>query len=268
MNARRIPFADLPARVRAAVAARVGDEYTAKDVELGESAAVAALLETDTGPVFVKGLPDGHRGARKLDVERRLGPHLPDFAPRLLWSITEDGWTLLGFEGLHVTPWAHFPAGSTHLEPCAAVLRELGGVKAPAQVRLPPLWARWESYDQQRAEELLTGDHLVHGDPSCGNFLIDADHHAHLVDWAWAARGPAWATAALWGARLMLDGRQTAEQAAAYARNVPAFAAAPREAVAFLTRAEADWCQYWQHHTGGYEDRLETARAWADHWNR
>ncbi|MER7760185.1 aminoglycoside phosphotransferase [Streptomyces sp. NPDC097619] len=268
VNPNRIPYAELPTAVRAAVDERVGGPAIGEDTELGDSSAVAALLTGGDGErVFLKGLPDGHERMFQLDTETLIAPHLPGFAPPLLWRTSVGGWTLLAFEGLYATPWAHFLSDSPHLEPCAAVVRELSEVSVPDGVGLPTVWERWAEYCEPADEALLTGRHLVHGDPAYANFLIDAEDRAHLVDWAWAARGPAWVTAALWGLRLVLDGGHTPAQAAAWAATVPAFARAPREAIAVLTRAEARSFEDWQEYGGSLADQVAGSRAWAAHWS-
>ncbi|OAR22793.1 hypothetical protein A8W25_24785 [Streptomyces sp. ERV7] len=137
---------------------------------------------------FVKGLPCDHERAGELEVEAKVSPFLPGFAPRLIWRESAGGWTLLGFEGLTGTPWADFTAGSEHLEPVAAVMRELSTRPCP-EVGLMTVWGRWGPYCTPGDEPLLAGDNLVHADPAATNFVIGGGR-AWLVDWAWAARGP------------------------------------------------------------------------------
>ncbi|MFE3070088.1 hypothetical protein [Streptomyces sp. NPDC059247] len=88
-----------------------------------------------------------------------------------------------------------------------------------------------------------------------------------LVDWARAARGPAWADTVLWGQRLVLDGGQTPERAARRCERVPAFARAPREAVVVLAEADARSWEAWRAYgTSGLDRTVAAARTWADHW--
>lgn len=97
--------------------------------------------------------------------------------------------------------------------------------------------------------------------------MVERGGRVWLVDWAWAMRGPAWIDAALWGMRLVLDGGQTPERAAAWVRTIPAFAAAPREAVVVLTEAEARSWEDWQAYgTTGLEETVAAARVWAGYW--
>jgi hypothetical protein len=232
----------------------------------GDSSGIATLLFLPDGSkVFVKGLPAEHDRAEELEREVRVSPHLPDYAPKVLWQIEEGGWLLLGVQGVTATPWADFYADGDHLDGVAEVLRDLSTRQAP-DIGLMTAWDRWGSYCAPKDEPLLAGTTLMHADPAATNFLVGNDR-TWLVDWAWAARGPAWADAALWGSRLVLDGRQTPEQAATWALSVPALADAPRRAVYVLARAEARSWEHWQKKgTEGLERTVKAVRAWADFW--
>ncbi|MEU5431317.1 aminoglycoside phosphotransferase [Streptomyces olivoreticuli] len=264
MRVERRGFDQLPDEIRAAVQTQVGADCRSTDMATGESSGVAALLFlADGSRVFVKGLPDGHERARELDAEARVNPFLPGYAPRLLWRLAAGGWTLLGFEGVTATPWADFTPGSGHLEPVAAVLHDLSTRTAPG---LKTVWDRWGSYCEPADEALLDGRCLVHGDPVATNFLVG--DRVWLVDWAWAAQGPAWADATLWGFRLVLDGHHAPEQAHERALTIPAFAAAPRRGVRVLAEAEARSWEDWQAYgTPGIDVIAKAARAWADYVN-
>ncbi|MEV0280149.1 aminoglycoside phosphotransferase [Streptomyces sp. NPDC050610] len=266
MRVERLSFDGLPGEARAAVEDRVGAGCPRADMATGESSGVAALLFLpDGGKVFVKGLPADHERVGELEAEARVNPFLPEFAPRLLWRVSAGGWRLLGFEGVTATPWADFKSDGGHLEPVAAVLRALSTWPAP-EAGLMAAWDRWGYYCDARDEPLLHGDRLVHADPAATNFLV-AGYRAWLVDWAWAARGPGWVDAALWGFRLVLDGKQTPKQAAEQASAIPVFAEAPRRGVRVLTEAEArSWEDWRAYGVTGIEEVAEAARAWADFW--
>ncbi|MBD0710669.1 MULTISPECIES: aminoglycoside phosphotransferase [unclassified Streptomyces] len=261
-------YGQLPDAVRRAVAERVGEGRSVVDVTHGTGSGFAALLSgPDGGKTFVKGLPEGHERMAELDVESGVAPFLPGFAPRLLWRTAVDGWTVLAFEGIAVTsPWADFDADdSPHLESVTDVLRELSTTPAPPGAGLKAAWERWRDYCDPADEPLLTGDRLVHGDPAATNFLPGTGR-TWLIDWAWAARGPGWVDTVLWGQRLVLDGEQTPEQAARWCARVPAFAQAPRAAVAVLAEADARSWEAWQAYgMDGLDRTVTAARAWADH---
>ncbi|MGW2997460.1 hypothetical protein ACWDA9_39295, partial [Streptomyces sp. NPDC001193] len=203
-------------------------------METGNSTAFASLFFPAVGATeFVKGLPLDHERIGELEAEAMVGPFLPAFAPKVLWRQVAGGWLLIGFQGLTATPWAWFADDSDHLEPVAAALHELSLLPAPDEVRLTP-WERWGEYCDPADETLLTGDRLVHSDPAATNFMVERSGRVWMIDWAWAMRGPAWIDAALWGFRLVLDGKQSVEDAARWARTIPAFADAPREGVRIL----------------------------------
>jgi hypothetical protein len=266
MRVEHIGWHQLPDRARKAVEDRMGARYEKAEMATGESSGVATLFFLPDGTkIFVKGLPVGHERAGELEREAEVNPSLPDYAPGLLWRLEAGGWRLLGFEGVTGTPWADFTPGSGHLEPVAKVLRDLSTRPAPG-IGLMTAWERWGPYCDPEAEPLLTGRCLLHTDPAATNFLIAGDR-AWLADWAWATQGPGWIDAALWGFRLVLDGKQTPEQAGQWASTVPAFADAPRQAVRVLTEAEARSWEDWQAYgTTGIGRTVEAARRWADFW--
>ncbi|MER7764431.1 hypothetical protein [Streptomyces sp. NPDC097619] len=269
-RAERVGAAGLPAAARDALEARLGGAFTAVEQENGRSSGIAAVL---TGPdgerVFVKGLPEGADRLPELKAEARLAPHLPPLAPPLLWTVHAGGWHLLAFQALDADPpYSWFDTGSEHLEPAAAVLRELSEIAAPPEARLPTVLDRLGEFCDPAHTSLLTGDRLVHLDPGGANFVPDTNGRTWLVDWGWAARGPAWATTALWGFRIVCEGPQPPEAAAAWTATIPAFANAPRDAVIALTRAEAN---SWQAEAAitseeDVQPMLTASRAWADYW--
>jgi hypothetical protein len=265
MRVKHIDWGQLPSPARAAMESRVGDAYETAEMTTGESSGIATLLLLPDGAkIFVKGLPVEHERAEELEKEAKVNPFLPDYAPTLLWHLEAGGWRLLGFEGVTATPWADFTPDGNHLEPVASVLRELSTRSAP-DVGLMTAWDRWGPYCDPEAEPLLTGRCLLHTDPAATNFLIG--DRTWLADWAWAARGPGWIDTALWGFRLVLDGKQTPEQAGEWTSTVPAFAAAPREGVRVLTEAEArSWEDWKEYGVAGIEPIVEAARLWADFW--
>ncbi|MFI5808770.1 aminoglycoside phosphotransferase [Streptomyces sp. NPDC051561] len=268
MRVAHIGWDQLPDETRTAVDRQVGATYEVTGMSTGESTGIATLLTVPDGSkVFVKGLPVEHERAEELEREARVSHRLPDYAPKLLWWVEAGGWRLLGFEGVTATPWADFTPDGGHLDQVAAVLRDLSTRPAP-DVGLMTAWDRWGPYCDPQDEPLLTGECLLHTDPAATNFLINGDR-AWLVDWAWAARGPGWIDTALWGYRLILDGKHTLEQAAEQIAGIPVFAAAACEGVRVLTEAEARSWEDWQAYgTEGIESTAEAARRWADFWHR
>jgi hypothetical protein len=257
MTAARICWAQLPHAVAAAVRYRLGVPFTATDTQHSAAAGVAALLTLPSGnTVFVKGqrerdpMPGAASGddgddwwgpnwspVDELDLEQAVNPHLPASAPRVLWRLDGHGWHLLAFEGLPGQDADYTPA-SPDLAPVADALAELAALPAPPDLRLPSAWDRW-GYDCAASdEELLHGTHLLHTDPASTNVLVDGGR-ARLVDWSWAATGPSWIDATLWGMRLVSTGGHSPEQAWRWAAHVPGWSTTEPKALAVLARAEA-----------------------------
>ncbi|MEU8843146.1 aminoglycoside phosphotransferase [Streptomyces roseus] len=270
MHVDRLPFEELPAPTQAAIVARVGEDCPRVEVENGTSSAFAcwAWPTSGDGPrmVFLKGLPVAHERIGELRTEMAVAPYLPPSAPRMLWHEEAGGWLVVCFEGLTASAWTYFGDDGEHLESVAAVLHQLSGRRAPDVVQRTA-WEKWGAYCDPCDEPLLAGDRLAHCDPAASNFMVERDGRVRMIDWAWAARAPAWLDTALWGFRLVLDGGQTPEQAARWCAKVPAFTQASREAVAVLTEAEARWWEAWQEYgKADLQRTVSAARAWADYW--
>ncbi|MFB8310274.1 aminoglycoside phosphotransferase [Streptomyces sp. NPDC055961] len=268
MHVDRLPYEELPAATRAAIAARVGEGCPRIEVENGTSSAFASWAwPSETAMVFLKGLPTDHERIGELRTEAAVAPFLPPSAPVLLWHEEAGGWLVLCFEGLDASAWTYFGDDGEHLDAVAAVLDELSRCRAPDVIGRTP-WEKWGEYCDPSAKPLLEGDRLAHCDPAASNFMVErGSGRVRMIDWAWAARAPAWLDTALWGFRLVLDGGQSPEQAARWCAKVPAFTAAPRQAVAVLTEAEARWWAAWQEYgTADLDRTVSAARAWAGYW--
>ncbi|MGJ3560566.1 hypothetical protein ACR6C2_26950 [Streptomyces sp. INA 01156] len=57
-------FHDLPVEARQAVTGKVGPIHAARTADGGLNSGIAAFIDTDHGPVFVKGIPTDHPQAR------------------------------------------------------------------------------------------------------------------------------------------------------------------------------------------------------------
>ncbi|GIJ78605.1 Phosphotransferase enzyme family protein [Micromonospora phaseoli] len=75
-----------------------------------------------------------------------------------------------------------------------------------------------------RGLAMLTGDTLCHVDVRADNLLIDATGGVTVVDWPWAARGPAWLDTAMLLLDVRLHGGHDTE---ALLRRLPLTAADP-----------------------------------------
>lgn len=237
MSMPRRHFHELPAEARQAVADKAGPIRAASTAGGGMNSGIAALLDTDSGPVFVKGIPADHPQAPAQQREAAINPHLPRACPRLYWHLEVGGWVLLGYEvlaGRH----ADYAPGSPDL-PLVAALAELQEVTAPADIAVKAAEQRWAAYAPPSTAPLFAGDTLLHTDFAPDNVLID--QRAHLIDWAWPTRGAAWIDPAVLILRLV-DAGHTVDEADAFARTFPSWQAADLAAkAAFGTANGALW---------------------------
>ncbi|SCD40688.1 RIO1 family protein [Streptomyces sp. SolWspMP-5a-2] len=224
-----IPWAGLPAHIHDAVTTRHGTITAVRDITAGFNCHAAAVLDTGSGALFVKATR-GHSAGH--DREAAVAPHTGPAAPALLWRTTSScsswDWDLIAFhavDGLH----ADLTPGSPHLAAVADLLTA-AELPAPSTPHLPSWSDQWAAHATPGELEQLHGTHLVHGDINPHNLLADSTR-IWLVDWALAARGPAWADTAETAIRLIEDGH-TAAGASAWASTVPAWRAADPAAVA------------------------------------
>lgn len=233
----RISWDELPAGARAAVAERVGQVRSAANAVSGLNSGIAARLDTKMGEVFVKGMPANHPQVSTQQREAAINSYLPPGCPRLLWRIETAGWDLLGFEFL-AGDTADFAPGSHDVPKLVEALDVLAGTPCPGPaVPLKRADERWGAYLDPAALALLDGDHLLHTDIAPHNVLICADG-AHLIDWAWPTRGPAWIDPAVWIIRL-IDAGHSPAQAEEWAAQLPAWHAAPATALTAFANANA-----------------------------
>ncbi|WP_405688453.1 aminoglycoside phosphotransferase [Streptomyces sp. NBC_01387] len=232
----RIPFEQLPADVRQAVVDKTGRVHAARTVRGGMNSGIASVLGTESGNVFVKGIPADHP---QVDAQRReaaIAPHLPASCPRLHWHLELDGWTLLGYEmidGRH----ADYTPGSPDLPLVEAALTELQQVMAPADIEIKDAVGRWAEYAPPGTSHYFGGEALLHTDFAPDNVLIVGDR-ARVVDWAWPTRGAAWIDPGALALRLMEAGH-SAEEAVAFVGRFPSWREAKPEALAAFGVATA-----------------------------
>src|SRR5262245_61795767 len=93
----RTDWEQLTAPVRAAVESRTGSVHSARTAAAGKNSAIAALLGTDDGLVFVKGLRVDDPRAACQGREAAVSRYVTALSPELLWRTETDGWDLLGF---------------------------------------------------------------------------------------------------------------------------------------------------------------------------
>ncbi|MCP2336036.1 phosphotransferase [Actinomadura rupiterrae] len=158
----------------------------------GNHAHIAGTLHADHGPVFVKGArkEDDRDGleVRTLRNEARINPYVQPYAPRLLWTVEEAGWLLLGFEHVRARH-ADYTPGSPDLDRLTKVLEALQAMPAPEVVTLQ-VERRWQPVlDDVSA---MAGGTLLHADLNPANLLITPAGRPYVVDWAFTSRGAAW----------------------------------------------------------------------------
>nr|WP_084213135.1 phosphotransferase [Micromonospora purpureochromogenes] len=259
-------WADLPAGLRDALAARLGGPPTAVRVATGGfTSGFAAVLTAPAGErVFVKAAAlDGQRHlvdwyAHEAAILARLPAALP--VPRPRWALTESGWYALALDAIDghtpALPWALAEldaALATYAEVAAALAdppAELAALPLPRLADLARddiLWwgevaAGREPLPEPAAgaplaelvalESRLPGyadaaPGLAHGDLRVDNLLIDADGRAWLCDWPWLCHGPAWFDLA----GLLLTAYASGLDADAAFAGHPAVAGAPADAL-------------------------------------
>lgn len=236
MSMSRVPFEQLPAEVRQSVADKTGAVHQAATVSGGMNSGIASVLDTDSGSVFVKGIPADHPQVRAQRREAAVAPHLPPSCPRLYWHLEVDGWSLLGYEvvdGRH----ADYTPGSPDLPLVEAALAELQGITAPADVEIKDAVDRWAEYALPGTLQHFDGDALLHTDYAPDNVLITGGR-ARLVDWAWPTRGAAWIDPGALALRLM-DAGHPVDAAVAFAGRFPSWRSAVPEALAAFGAATA-----------------------------
>lgn len=218
-------WTDLPTATREAVAARTGPVYAAATVDKGLNSEIAATLDTRAGRVFVKGLRCDHPRVWTQQREASINPYVAPLAPRLLWTLHDDEWDLLGFEHLDGRP-ADYRPGSDDLPLVSEAISALSRVNAPVDVELKQIEQRLADYvDRPDDAALLRGDTVLHTDWTPDNVLI-VNNAARVVDWAWPTRGADWVDAACWVVWLISAGHAPAD-AERWAARTPAWTAAP-----------------------------------------
>lgn len=255
MSMSRIPFEQLPGDVRQAVVDKTGAVHAAGTVRGGMNSGIASVLETESGSVFVKGIPADHPQVGAQRREAAIAPHLPASCPRLYWHLELDGWSLLGYEvvdGRH----ADYTPGSPDLPLVEAALAELQGITAPAGIKIKDAVDRWADYAPPETLQYFRGDTLLHTDFAPDNVLI-VGGRVRLVDWAWPTRGAAWIDPGALALRLM-DAGHPAEAAVAFAGRFPSWRDAEPEALAAFGSATA---ALWQEIAEGDEAHWKQGMA-------
>ena len=142
----RIAWDALPGQLKDAIAARTGPIAAAQTMAAGMNSALAAVLQTAAGRVFVKGLPSDHRRVITQDREAAVTPLVAGISPAMLWHFDEAGWNVLGYQyapGRH----ADYRPGSPDLDQIVWLMEALGRIEVPADPgplkRAEDRWKTW-----------------------------------------------------------------------------------------------------------------------------
>ncbi|MFI6510157.1 phosphotransferase family protein [Streptosporangium sp. NPDC050855] len=286
---------DLPAEVRAAITAECGPILDVTSLPGGLTAGLAARLDTTTGRVFVKALPDSSPSAPLYQRERLVGAALPEAvpAPRLLWSGHTADWIILLTEHVNDAREVDLSPGSPDLHSVLELVQVLGetltpnpGAQVPSVIdNVQFLTRRADALLADPPSDLLAADAYRHAhglldlDALTGSTLLHADLHegnilacparVRVIDWGLACQGAAWVETALAVPRFILAGH-TPEQAEQLAERVPAWKGAPADAVTALAAVWSLFREFVARNgpAGIRESRAQAAaagRAWVEY---
>jgi hypothetical protein len=195
------------------------------------------VLETGSGPVFLKGLTKDQPGVVTQQKEADLAPAVAGVSPHLLWHEQVDGWDLLAFEAVEDARHADYAPGSPDVPKVLAMLDRLAAVPCPP-VSMFAAERRWgKMLDDPADAQRFAGASLLHTDWHQFNVLI-TNSRAWLIDWAWAARGAAFIDPALVVPRLIAAGH-TPGEAEGWVQKSAAWQDADQESVTLFSQALA-----------------------------
>ncbi|WP_067490413.1 phosphotransferase [Actinomadura hibisca] len=263
----RSAWGDLPQPVRDAVQEQVGAVAGLVPAPSGNHAHIAGTLRASSGPVFVKGArKEADRDGPEiwsLRNEARINPHVQPYAPRLLWTVEEAGWLLLGFEYVEARH-ADYTPGSPDLAVLTEVLEAFQAMAAPDAVVLQ-VERRWQPVLADVSA--MAGGALLHADLNPANLLITPEGRACVVDWAFTSRGAAWVELALLIPWLLKAGHSP-DQVARWSARFPSWAGTDPTAIDLLAwafaeswrrRSSADPAVPWK------AELAALGQQWADH---
>jgi hypothetical protein len=245
---------------------RSGEIHEARHTEHGSTSDVTALVRSESGSVFVKATraTRGQGHVKSIEREAAINPYVP--SPKLLWTLRQDGWIILGFEVVDGRE-SNFDPGSTDLQAVVSVIDRIADTEVP---KLAQEWAedRWDRYCDGMDHLLLRGDTIVHGDINPNNFLMSAGGtSATLVDWAWPTVGAGFIDPACLVVQLIASGHN-AESAESWASRCRTWTGADPQAIDVFAAATVRMWQRLTDRNPGEEwlrAMLAAARSWATH---
>ncbi|SDY42828.1 hypothetical protein SAMN05421504_105525 [Amycolatopsis xylanica] len=215
---------------------------------------------------------------RWLRNEAEAGQFVDGIAPAVRFQEDIGEWLVVGFEHLTGRP-ADLAPTSADLSLVATTLNRLAAIAVPEVRPLSDRWkphwwekiaeerpdiiAGWDvrelTHWEERAAESVTGDRLVHTDLHEDQFIIDDDHHVHVIDWGWPASGAPWVDSAFMVIRLIHAGHSPAEAEAWARARTPWTSAADDAVTAFSVYVAGLW-----HYRATSEKLAQTARSYAE----
>ena len=260
----RISWNDLPEPVKEAIAARTGPITGVRIASAGQNSPLAAIIETEDGTVFAKGMPSGHRRVITQSREAAVAPLVKHISPALLWHFDQAGWNVLGYQyapGRH----ARYTPRSPDLDRLVHLMEALGDVAVSDEAGLfKRAEDRWKNYvDDPDMATVFAGPVLTHSDWAPDNVLISSDR-AWLIDWAWPTLGAGWTDPACWILRLMASGGHTPRQAEHQASRLAAFRDADPDHLDLFAKANVRiWMEIAESSTSMWTaDMAHAARSW------
>jgi hypothetical protein len=229
MTLRRTDWNDLSQAVRDLVEARTGPVRAARTVTAGLNSQLAAVLDTENGPLFLKGLRTDHPGVARQRREAMINPYVLSLTPQLHWQAEGAGWNLLAFAYVPGARHADYSPEPADLPAVVRVINRLQQMRCP-DLPMKRAGQRWAAYvDDDTDLALLAGTTLLHTDFNPLDVFMTADG-TWIIDWAWPTRGAAFINPACFLLRLMLDGH-TAPLAEAWAAQFTSWRTTPHEAI-------------------------------------
>ncbi|MFB4310618.1 hypothetical protein [Actinomadura sp. GTD37] len=235
----RSGWTDLPDELRAEIQATTGRVKSIEPARRGNHADFASTLHGPDGSTFVKAARKPADGdgpeAMSLRREAAVNPYVAEFAPRLRFQVETGEWVALGFERVDGRP-ADFAPGSPDLAVFAKTLHAIQATPCPDVVQRA-VEQCWASAGEDVSA--IAGSALVHTDLNEDNLIITSDGRAYVADWAFVARGQAWAELGLLIPWLLKAGH-TPREADAWVSQFTSWAGAEPSHIALFSRVFAE----------------------------
>jgi hypothetical protein len=105
---------------------------TAHHTEHGYNSHVTAVVDCESGPVFVKAVREPSPHAPSFAREAEINPYVRSVSPALRWRAHRQGWIVLAFDVVS-GPYADFVPGSPDLPAIADAVNAIGAIDCPEE---------------------------------------------------------------------------------------------------------------------------------------